>query len=106
MHRHLSAWVVPMLGRITLVCRNGYSLPQASSNRDIALKTLSDKRLLETGVQSKQEKTCGTCQNRLKVEQSLWTFVRVEGIQLTNKGAERALRRAVLWRKKSFWDAE
>jgi transposase len=37
-----------------------------------------------------------------KVEKSLWTFVRMEGVEPTNNGAERALRRAVLWRKKSF----
>jgi transposase len=33
---------------------------------------------------------------------SLWTFVRVEGIEPTNNNAERPLRRAVLWRRKSF----
>jgi transposase len=32
----------------------------------------------------------------------LWTFVRVEGVEPTNNTAERALRRAVLWRGKSF----
>lgn len=41
-------------------------------------------------------------QNILKLEQSLWTFVRVEGAQPTNNNAELALRRAVLWRRKSF----
>ncbi len=33
---------------------------------------------------------------------SLWTFVRVEGVEPTNNDAERPLRRAVLWRRKSF----
>jgi hypothetical protein len=36
------------------------------------------------------------------VEESLWTFVRVEGMEPTNNHIERMLRLAVLWRKKSF----
>src|SRR5262249_45227646 len=47
-------------------------------------------------------KTRHTCQNILKLWESLWTFVRVEGAELTNNNAERPLRRAVLWRRKSF----
>ena len=38
----------------------------------------------------------------LTVEESLWTFVRVEGVEPTNNHIERMLRLAVLWRKKSF----
>jgi transposase len=38
----------------------------------------------------------------LKVEAALWTFARVEGLEPTNNAAERALRPAVLWRKRSF----
>jgi transposase len=33
---------------------------------------------------------------------ALWTFARVEGVEPTNNGAERALRPAVLWCKGSF----
>jgi len=33
---------------------------------------------------------------------SLWTFVRADGVEPTNNDAERALRPAVLWRKGSF----
>jgi transposase len=36
------------------------------------------------------------------VESALWTFVRVREVEPTNNAAERALRRAVLWRRKSF----
>ena len=32
----------------------------------------------------------------------MWTFLRVEGVEPTNNAAERGLRRAVLWRRKSF----
>jgi transposase len=47
-------------------------------------------------------KTVRTCQQLLKVESALWTFVSVEGVEPTNNAAERALRPAVLWRKNSF----
>jgi transposase len=47
-------------------------------------------------------KTAATCQELLKVEAALWTFVRVPGIELTNNAAERALRHAVQWRKTSY----
>jgi hypothetical protein len=36
------------------------------------------------------------------VESALWTFVRVREVEPTNNAAERALRRAVLWRRRSF----
>jgi transposase len=60
------------------------------------------KKLLEAGSRSGHKKTGRTCQRIMKVEKSLWTFVRVEGVEPTNNAAERALRRAVLWRRKSF----
>ena len=47
-------------------------------------------------------KTEAFCKNLLKLEPALWTFVRIEGVEPTNNAAERALRRAVLWRKRSF----
>jgi hypothetical protein len=37
-----------------------------------------------------------------QVAESLWTFVRVEGVEPTNNYIERLLRLAVLWRKKSL----
>jgi len=60
------------------------------------------KKILQAGTESGHKKTRRTCSNILKVEHSLWTFVRVEGVEPTNNAAERALRRAVLWRRKSF----
>jgi transposase len=44
----------------------------------------------------------GMCQELLKHEQALWTFVREEGVEPTNTAAEQALRGAVLWRKGCF----
>ena len=60
------------------------------------------KKLLQVGAKSTHTKTRHTCTNILKVERSLWTLVRVEGVEPTNNDAERCLRRAVLWRRKSF----
>ena len=60
------------------------------------------KQLLEAGARSTHKKTRHSCENTLKLEKALWTFVRVEGVEPTNNNAERALRRAVIWRRKSF----
>jgi transposase len=60
------------------------------------------KELIQKGVACDQAKTRRTCENLLKHEVSLWTFVREEGVEPTNNDAERPLRRAVLWRRKSF----
>lgn len=60
------------------------------------------RQLLEVGARSAHKKTRHTCQNIRKLEKALWTFLRVEGVEPTNNNAEPALRRAVLWRRKSF----
>jgi transposase len=60
------------------------------------------KGLLKRGSCCEQKKTRHTCERVLKLRRSLWRFVQVEGIEPTNNSAERALRRAVLWRRKSF----
>jgi transposase len=57
---------------------------------------------LRQGAACAHPTTAGTCQEILKVEEDLWTFVEFEGVEPTNNAAERALRQAVLWRKKSF----
>jgi transposase len=60
------------------------------------------RRLLQAGTRCEHKKRRRMCSNILKVERSLWTFVRVERVEPTNNTAERDLRRAVLWRRKSF----
>src|SRR5215204_1046267 len=45
------------------------------------------KGLLGAGSRSTHRKTRRACANVLKVEPSLWTFVRVEGIEPTNNAA-------------------
>ena len=62
--------------------------------------------LLFAGTLSNHSKTRNTCSKILKLEVSLWTFSQIKGVEPTNNQAERALRRAlrraVLWRRKSF----
>lgn len=60
------------------------------------------KELLDQGSTCRSSKTSGTCRQIRSVKDALWTFVRVRGVEPTNNLAERALRRAVLWRRKSF----
>src|SRR5882724_7306883 len=58
--------------------------------------------LLQEGVAGADRKAQGTCRNLLKREAALWTFVWEPGVEPTNNSAERPLRRAVLWRRRSF----
>lgn len=54
------------------------------------------------GEKSARARTARTCRELLKVEEALWLFVRVAGIEPTNNAAERALRPAVIWRRTSL----
>lgn len=60
------------------------------------------RELLARGTRCRCAPTAAFCRNLLEVEPALWTFVRVEGVEPTNNAAERALRPAVLWRRRSF----
>ena len=57
--------------------------------------------LLREGAALEHAKTRRACRNMLKLEPGLWTFVAQEGVEPTNNAAERALRRAVVWRRRS-----
>jgi transposase len=57
------------------------------------------RQTLEEGSKCGCAKTSATCFEILKVEEGLWTFARIEGIEPTNNAAERALRFAVIWRR-------
>lgn len=58
--------------------------------------------LLEGAILGEDATVAEFCENVLALEPALWTFVRVEGVEPTNNFMERLLRRAVLWRKRSF----
>jgi transposase len=57
------------------------------------------KSALGAGLTCGCAKTAATCFEILKVEEGLWTFARVEGVEPTNNAAERAPRHAVIWRR-------
>ncbi len=57
---------------------------------------------LRRGAACRHAKTAATCREVLALAPALWTFVEVPGVEPTNNAAERPLRPAVLWRRKSF----
>lgn len=58
--------------------------------------------LLEGAILGEDRAVATFCENLLALEPALWTFTQVEGVEPTNNFMERLLRRAVLWRKRSF----
>ena len=58
--------------------------------------------ILYRGQQVPNKKFAGFCKRLAERQTSLWTFAFVEGVEPTNNAAERILRRAVLWRRRSF----
>jgi transposase len=63
---------------------------------------ISFEALMRQGICVAHQSTATFCQNLLDLGPALWTFIRVEGVEPTNNHAERVLRRAVIWRKRSF----
>lgn len=59
-------------------------------------------RVLLEGWCGADAKVAKFCDNLLALEPALWTFVATQGVEPTNNFMERLLRRAVLWRKRSF----
>lgn len=57
---------------------------------------------LTVGAACSHAKTSRTCRRILKVETALWTFTTHPGVEPTNNCAERALRKAVIWRRISY----
>jgi transposase len=57
------------------------------------------KQALEAGSRCPCATTAATCFEILKVEEGLWTFARIKGVEPTNNAVERALRHAVIWRR-------
>lgn len=57
---------------------------------------------MQTGAACGQKKTAGLFRSLLKREAALWRFADTPGVDPTNNLAERMLRPAVIWRKKSF----
>jgi transposase len=60
------------------------------------------KRWLKRGREGPTDETSRVCSRVMKLYEAYWTFVKVEGVEPTNNLAERDLRTAVLWRKRSY----
>jgi transposase len=60
-----------------------------------------NKALVE-GALGADARVAKFCENILKLESALWTFVTKDEVQPTNNFMERLMRLAVLWRKRSF----
>lgn len=58
--------------------------------------------LLREGAGCRHATMRRECRMILKHAGSLWTYARVDGVEPTNNAAERVIRPAVLWRRRSF----
>lgn len=58
--------------------------------------------VLSSGLRGTDEKTRRFCTRLQEESVGLWTFVESEGVEPTNNHAERSLRLAVIWRRRSF----
>ncbi|MBI4492342.1 MAG: transposase [Chloroflexi bacterium] len=78
--------------------------PLAHQRLAETMRPLQDefRALFEAGRSNPSAQAAGLCRALRKLWPALWTLVTVEGVEPTNNGAERALRRAVLWRRRSF----
>lgn len=78
------------------------TLSRAAFRRELAPIQQRIESLLELAVACDIRGLSGSCQNILKHRDALWTFVRRTDVEPTNNAAERALRKLVLWRKRSY----
>ena len=107
--RHGSAWygqrLVASARRVMVTWRHERDGQIDRRQRD---DRLADERrrvhrlLVAARERAPAPQTRRECAELLKTEERLWTFLSVEGMPPTNNLAERCLRRAVIWRKKSF----
>ena len=93
------------------VCREVFGLWHRFKEREVGRRGLEEgveplrrrmRTALEEGAACGQKKTAGLCRSLLKREAALWAFAKTPGLEPTNNLAERMLRPAVIWRKKSF----
>ena len=78
------------------------AIPRARLQERIAgLERRLGATLLE-GAFGEDARVAKFCTHLIELEPALWTFARVEGVEPTNNFMERLVRRAVLWRRRSF----
>src|SRR5262245_52223721 len=96
-HAPLLSWVATLRLENAALCAQHAAPPACTREPDARLG-----RLLRRGQANADHKAAALCRELRKWWPALWTFARVESVDPTNNGAERALRPAVLWRKGSF----
>jgi transposase len=96
-----------LLSLSDLVFHNWKRIRDGTLTRAVAVRRILDwyapdiRLTLEKGTRSGSAEARALCGDLLGRWDSLWTFCRIEGVEPTNNAAERALRGAVLWRKRS-----
>ena len=80
----------------------GGGLDRAGLRKEIGRWRKKLRAWLKEECDCADAKTAAFCQNLLKVEPALWTFVEQAGVEPTNNHIERLLRSGVLWRKNAF----
>jgi len=78
------------------------TLKQATFEKKMERVRRSVESLLREGVKCADTKTSKTCKELLKHRESLWVFVKADEVEPTNNAAERAMRKGVIWRKRSL----
>jgi len=96
------------------VCREVFELWRRFRKKEVSRRGLKEgveplrrrmRLALQEGAACGKNKTAGLCRSLLKREAALWKFASTPGLEPTNNLAERMLRPAVIWRKKSFGSA-
>lgn len=78
------------------------TLPRVTFERRMKKVRKSVGRLLREASARAHGKTAGMATEILKLENAMWTFVQVEGLEPTNNFGEQTIRHAVMYRKTSF----
>jgi transposase len=78
----------------------GCTRADLEARMDPHIHALTD--VLAAGLRCRDAKTRGFCARLTEEQYGLWTFVGTAGVEPTNNHAERVLRRAVVWRRRSF----
>lgn len=81
--------------------RDGTLAPEDFEQRMKKVRRTVGRLLREAEVRA-EKKTAGVAREILQLEEALWTFVDVPGVEPTNNFGEQCIRHAVMYRKTSF----
>ena len=102
----VGAWGADFLEISRLVFRLWHLFREGTIDRATLQQAMAPIQAAMHGLLAQGARRCdapeGMCQELLKHEAALWTFVREERVEPTNNAAEQALRGAVIWRKGCF----